>query len=487
MASRHQVISGCAFAGQAGEGGIEIDSEEDALGVGAPAESGDALTIGALVRGTCALHRIAGVADKRLSDKPLPSQRLKLAQQVAQTCEKLLDADIRRHSHSLLSNLANACHACVRALENARVKHHVAFSSNTLSTTHGLTEDACLFLAVCLCRQLLFHADPGRAPESSPCDLAGVPFQGVVLSELQPWQVDVCLSSVFQHQALIQLESEQLRTYTRSLEARCSQLLTGHVTGEQSLIDYEVRRSQWACAIARIKNACIDRVSHRTNQNNPVVDLPVGGNAAADSDTGDEEEEVEAELARDQPHQAHRWRISLQEWFERNISEWDGPRFRESVARAYKRRVIRADETGRNTAFAGNSFLRRSRGALDTSEEALHSIPFDEVIKIQSQFLFGNVRVLADVLRLKLVANALEAIANLQFLEAFVFLDSNRDRHKQLQAIGTKCIIVEQAGRWYVRKEAFVSKLFKHLHDALELWYSIQFRSGRDLLGLFSS
>ena len=345
-----------------------------------------------------------------------------------------------------------------------------------------------MFLGVSLCRQLLCHANPISASESSPCDLAGVPFQGVVLSKLQPWQIDVCLSSIFQHQALIQLDSEQLRTYTRSLEVRCSQLLTEHVMGKHNLIDYEVRRSQWACAIARIKNACIDRVSHRVSPNHSVLsDLPACGNAAADSDTGDEEEEVEPELAHDQPHQAQRWRISLQEWFERNVSEWDGPRFRESVARAYKRRVIRADETGRNTAFAGNSFLRRSRGALDTSEEALHSIPFDEVIKIQSQFLFGNVRVLADVLRLKLMANALEAIANLQFLEAFVFLDSNRDRHKQLQAIGTKCIIVEQAGRWYVRKEAFVSELFKHLHDALELWYSIQFRSGRDLLGLFSS
>ena len=78
------------------------------------------------------------------------------------------------------------------------------------------------------------------------------------------------------------------------------------------------------------------------------------------------------------------------------------------------------------------------------------------------------------------MANALEAIANLQFPEAFS-LDSTATATNN-QAIGTKCIIVEQAG-WYVRKKS-CSELFKHLHDALELWYSIQFRSGRDLFGL---
>ena len=200
MASQHRVVSGCAFAGQAGEGGIEIDSEEDALGDSAPAESSDALGFGMLVRGTCTLHRVAGVADKCLDDKNLPSQHLKLTQQVAQTCEGLLGCDIRRHSHSLLSDLATACQACVRALENARVRHHIQFSSNALSTTHGLTEDACLFLAVCLCRQLLFHADPSRAPEPSPA--FGMRLRIVLATSQRD-----SLSSIFQHQALIQLDS----------------------------------------------------------------------------------------------------------------------------------------------------------------------------------------------------------------------------------------------------------------------------------------
>ena len=71
MASRHRVVSGCPFAGQADEGGIEIGLEEDALGAATPAESTDALTLGALVRGTRALHRVVGVADKCLDDKNL--------------------------------------------------------------------------------------------------------------------------------------------------------------------------------------------------------------------------------------------------------------------------------------------------------------------------------------------------------------------------------------------------------------------------------
>lgn len=387
------------------------------------------------------------------------SARLRVCKRIAETCERLLEMG----EEGCVTSVGSACRECIRVTEDIRVHHHVRLSADTLSSTKGLTEDACMFVAICLCREILSRIEK---PEVRVCHLAGVPFQGLAVCALEPWQVDVCISALFQHQSTIRLDSIELRTYVKELESRCSMLLCAHVTSAALMADYAIRRSQWGCAFARIKAACIDRVTHTPYANVQEESRPVLSESDAESD--EEAVRVRSETV------AVDCASALQEWFVANIPAWDGPRFREAVARAYKRRVMRPDETGRNLAFAGNSFLRRSRGALDTSEEALHSLPFEDILMIDSKHLVGNVRTLADVLRLKLMTNALEADSGIQFMQGFVFLDSNRDKNKQLQSMGTRCVIVEISGRWCVRTSTSSSKLYTSLHEALARWYSTQ-------------
>ena len=416
---------------------------------------------------------------------PTRLQRILQATRLLETPE-VQDAVRREAQPELLRTVATLR----RTVEDARVDLHWQLSATPLLPDEGVTEDVCYCILVALCDELREQRQGGGVGEAELC----VPFEvlemGCVVYADKPVKsmtavdIDCSLAAMFVHQHMVDWCHKQVRNYLSALQRRCSSLILAAAEGGNGMLLSPEQRSQWSCATARLKLKVLRATQQRNTaadllRNGQLITLPTNAESGSDSDT-----EEPVRLGSFNNHTNHQLdhRLLLR-WLKRTVKQWDGSRLREAVTRGYKRRTLRADEAGRNCAFNGQGSLHRARGALDATEAALHSISFVEIVSINEAHAVGQVAVLQDVICMKLLHNALEAVS-LDFMGKHVVLDSLReDQWRQAAQSSPDLLIVEINGLYTVHGAGAPPCTPTSFRRAFLMWYATHYR-GNDPLGI---
>lgn len=164
------------------------------------------------------------------------------------------------------------------------------------------------------------------------------------------------------------------------------------------------------------------------------------------------------------------------DWLVEAAAAWNGPRLREAMQRADRKRRSRPDESGVLAAFGDSASLPRARASEDAREAALHSI--DCVALLRAEALGNDARGVCETLILKLVHNALEAVGFSDFGDRHVVLACMRDlsiaqrsgevTHVHRIVELTDGFVVTPHMPWYAARTM-------SLVQALALWYPAVF------------
>lgn len=332
---------------------------------------------------------------------------------------------------------------CRDAVENARIALFVHTTANLLLPDDGVSEDVCFFITMSACERVLaFSAKEmshaaGHATPRAVVAMGCVPFDGVPVVRFSPFHLGCSISCVVEHRQSLDWRDGALHSYITALQRRASVLVGAHMHGEGELASFRERAAQWSCAIAVLKNSALHAMQCSAPQ---TASSP--GNFRA--------------------------------WLASTVTKWDGPRLRESIAMAYRRRTIRIDEVGRNRAFGGQSVLHRARGAMDVTEELIHSIDLAAIVSLPEPDCVSVIRTLQDLVVLKVFTNCLE-LEQVDFASNHVVLDSLREMwatdtfSSQIQAKPTH--ICETMGGFSVRDGTNRAAEFVSFSAAAASWY----------------
>ena len=154
------------------------------------------------------------------------------------------------------------------------------------------------------------------------------------------------------------------------------------------------------------------------------------------------------------------------------------------------KRSLRMDEVGRTCAFGGQTNIHRARGALDTTEEVLHSVDLAHVATLEDKYAVGVIRVLRDVILMKIMDNALE-LKLVKFMEHHLQLDSAREAWMQQHQPDQKLCVIETSGNFCVEGLRLVDNTRvalsslnstpQSLAGAVVHWYNLFFRGSDPL------
>ena len=175
------------------------------------------------------------------------------------------------------------------------------------------------------------HSTAGYSTHPDVIAMGCVAFNIVPVREMTPLQLDCSMSCLVEHRQGVEWRCMPLHSYILALQRRACILVDKHMLNKSEMRSFEVRRAQWSCAIAVFKNSSLH-----------AMRLP---QAVGRADTD-----------------------KFRAWLADTVTKWDGPRLRESVAHAYRKRMIRIDEVGRNRAFGGQGVLERARSSLNIME-----------------------------------------------------------------------------------------------------------------------
>ena len=259
-----------------------------------------------------------------------------------------------------------------QACEDLRVARHAEFSASALDSTHGVTVDVALFMAVCVCDRVL--AEVGVVPEgyAEPCHATCMLLPGRRPCDLSPREVDAVTSAAWHNRRDFDWSHREVAQWTRCVQHRMAELLTDHVYCGASLDAYACARVRWSCSVARIKCAvmrqalwcrCVPLVPStvvrlgacllprcRTPRSAPPPPHPVRGRHTLDCPAEDDSGPRVTEAA-------------MKRWFVEAVAAWDGPRLREALQKADRKRRSRPDENGVTAAFGGEVLLDRNRSS----------------------------------------------------------------------------------------------------------------------------
>lgn len=358
---------------------------------------------------------------------------------------------------------------CRQSVEDMRVKMHARLSLSVLDEEIGLTEDVCYFMVVAHCDDKLGEVIP--ITQGIPF-IAGFPLynhRGVSCNDLNPSELDDTFATLFQYVRAI--EWTDLESSTRlitGLHLRASQLLV-----DSKLEEYHSRRALWSCAIARLKVFVLQTLQWKLHRNNIISVNPDTHPTPGALDTN--------------PQARCSTREDLMHFLMDAVRNWNGPRLRESLARANAKRLIRPDEMGRTAAFRGGNPFPRARGTTDSTEDALHGLDLEALLRCSIERCVGSLLQLRELLILKLLHNALEAIDICDFMGRHIQLQSLRDCEYLRQSdINTHVHrIWELPGGWVTvpHRNSYTYDNPGHLEDAVCHWYDTHFK-GTDPLKL---
>jgi hypothetical protein len=416
-----------------------------------------------------------------------PSVRMRLMLRVTQ-CLEDLHADSYVHTDSVMRadpSVMQSVMQCRRLIEDARVQMHPELSASVMDAECALTEDTCYFMTVALCDSFMLRApqemcawlgDDARAcfntGEGPSATYPYYLWQNIPASALTPIQLDDAFATLMQHSRDIDWEiwlHPDLGGLIRALHLRASQILTNHVYGgvSKSACDlYHDRRALWSCAVARLKLFALQTLQWRTHQQLRSANTRSASDGIASS--------------------TRTTAACVVEYLVKAVIAWNGPRLRESISKGHTLRILRPDEVGRNTAFEGSNSYCRARGTTDTMEDAMHKLDFVTLLQTPSSRCIGVIKLVRDLLMLKLLHNALEAISVCDLMHNHVQLQSLRDCRDLSQAnislyvhrlweLPSGFVVVPHCP-WY---PAGVLSL----ESAIALWYDNHFK-GADPLGL---
>ena len=348
-----------------------------------------------------------------------------------------------------------------QSLETVRVKRHPEWSSRVHDASEGVTTDTLCFHVEALAAELrqLYSTRGGELPavlsNASPETRTHWLWKTNTkpMTEWFPVEVSAAIACIFRHARRINWIEEEFRTYVAQLQWQCWRWTAVHLhdpTGKAwpgtDLATTVHHIVLWSCATARIKRATMQ---HAYAERAPP------GRELAHTDSLDGE--------------------AVKRWVKRTVRTWNGPRLREAIGRAVKRRDLRADETGRVAAFAGGNTLQRARGALDVIETTLHEIDYERVLdSVECTPAMLDIR---EILTLRLVHNTMEAMGIGDFMGTCCSLCGLRSPLHVHRTNGPP-MLVELRGGWLVTPPRDrCTDGTSSLEEALAVWYVAKFGS----------
>ena len=364
-------------------------------------------------------------------------------------------------------------------------------------------QDTCYFMAVSLSGYLLLRAHseqpccadllvdwPTRVAGkmfSSGAGLADFPmylWADRPCSELGAVEVEDAFAALFQYARSVEWSvtpagDEQVSSSSKgsalllfglvtALQLRAGQLLAESVygldpcgPGVPTVDNYASCRVLWSCATARLKLMAM--ATHNWELHT------ASGHAVA------------APTIRTRP-------ATLLAYLAGVIGDWEGPRLREGLAKAWGKRLLRQDEVGRTCAFEGGNTYCRARGSTDVVEDTLHGFDLATLLSPDGDKCVGAFLSLKELLVLKLLHNALEAISACDFMLHHVQLQNMREAHSSRNGPNISMYVhrvMELPGGWVAvpHHAAYYPTVPLALEEAICLWYDSHF-AGNDPLDL---
>jgi hypothetical protein len=429
----------------------------------------------------------SGQLDKHQSNS---SVRMRLMLRIIQCLEDLVPyaKELISSTNDAHAHIAQSVVLCRRSIEDSRVQLHPELSASVMDAECALTEDTGYFMAVALCDRFILQCGQLRESligdnvwacfntgEGVSADYPYYLWQNIPVSVLTPIQLDDAFATLFTHAREIDWEivvNSALGGLICALHLRASQILTDHVYEMISCELYYDRRALWSCAVARLKLFALQSMQYRTHQRlrckNAVTTVKCG--------------KYDDVTCAPTPTTA----ACMVAYMTKAVIAWNGPRLREAVSKAQMRRILRPDEVGRNAAFEGSNPYCRARGTTDAVEDALHKLDFVTLLQTPAIRCVGVLKLIRDLLMLKLFHNALEAIAICDFMHNHVQLQSLRDCRDMSQAnisLYVHRIWELPSGYVVTPHSACYPTHALSLEAAISIWYDTQFKAS-DPLGL---
>jgi len=385
------------------------------------------------------------------------------------------EGDERPHTRPIVE-------AARAVIEDTRVKNHYTLSVTVLDANHGVTEDVVYFIAVCLCDRFLRD----HCAAECPCDswYSAPPFElvgcggcavdpGTPVCEYTVADIHTAYAALFLHRRRISWSSTEARDMLGALQWRVEEFVAGDALGPQANDDEVTQlRVEWSCTTARFKLAVADVVWLVSRVPAPAIQHQTENS----EDSEEEQEDAGFTDTRSVLDPVCNGACILR-WVSQTVAAWDGPRLREAVGAASRKRDVRPGEAGRCVAFNGQTTLHRSRGGLDATEAALHVVAFGAILATQEEHMVGATEALAELLAIKLFDNVLEC-HGMDFLRNHVTLDSMRDGWHNAVFGRNSCgvhRVVESYGGWFNVDTSGACTGPKPVFEALAIWYAATF------------
>lgn len=375
----------------------------------------------------------------------------------------------------------------VNDLEMHRISNHTTLSARVYINDEGFTGDVACFVVVCIGMVAKRLQEPETSSDrtvevpivsrpGAPCPTGKLCLLPKAIDKLTPRELGLAFASIFHNARQLDWLHPETIECVHLLHKQAAHLLVSnmypnvrahfggdatndaHAMGQAEMVSH---RALWSCATARLK--MITR--HYTLWASRLRSAPERTDVVSE---GELQEAADTIATR------------LQPWLARVIKTWNGPRLREAVAKAIKKRDCRVDEVGRTMAFSGGNTLCRARGALDAAETALHEIDLELVLSFPYNELSMQLVALREIIVLKLFHNAIESETSVAFMQQHVVLHSMRDHGRCFHPRVN--MIVELAGGW-VLAPPLRGDAISDLDTCLARWYAREFYShGRDPL-----
>ena len=376
----------------------------------------------------------------------VPTDTLELLRWCMELCDAMGDCDPPPKSAGWLKAVVPMIAECRKQIEAHRERRHARLCLPMPNDRAGLTPDAALFMVVAA---LDYYKETVLEQPPHTLAMGTVParscFAGRSVCDLSPNEVDVCFGAL-QHNCK-HLPLVESCAFLVALQRRSGRLLVEHARELRDLPDFDRRRIQWSCAVARIKTSVRTQGSAQAF---PVQQAP------------------QTTLE------------DMDRWLDLAQKNWVSPRFRESIMASFNLRSIRADETGVILALHELAQFRRAKCCIESARTSLYSLDYPLFMAIPIESRVGAVAALRDLIVLRLFGKALEARGYL-FLRKHLVLDSARE---DLQRGSNQTLRVQELfGGWGLLLEDGSVPYVGRLEEALVAWYDLRFES-EDPLGL---
>lgn len=354
---------------------------------------------------------------------------------LAVSCEKLATGFDSSNSHAdkWAGIIDKRLIQCRNILENRRIKRHWEFCIPMKADREGLTMDVAYFQTVCVC-DYVRHVVLMTTNDLVEPSTVQLPFNGVVVSNMSPLQLDVSFGSIFHHRRHMNIK--ELPAIIGALQRRAACFIGEFCLGHtEKMEDFPRRRAQWGCATARLRIAVARQLDVRAEAGSP------GDNV-------------------------------LSAWVARTLPKWQSDRFAEAVMRAVYKRDSRPDETGYVTAMREKATVSRAGTTVALLRKTVQALDYDHFMQIAPEDRVSTIAEIRDMIIVLLFSNALLEV-DVQFRQEHLVLDSVQETLKPVRERNWK--VVELFSGWGLQTPHLDIQTYGTIDHALLAWYDTYF------------